>query len=327
MENLLNTRSYKNLFARINKGAYMSLCIIGQEKTETNLRLMEETKKYFSKVFYVPIDSIAIGLSDKFSISYRTTELLKFDAVLPRISKKFSSYGYQLLSLFPEDKFMPIKPISFLLSTERFFLLTVLRKRGIPTINLHLTKTPKAANNVIESADFPIILRTGEKKTGIFVKNKQEAKNIIDALGTLKESIVIEEVIEDMVSVYIAEPDVIAAAKKKTKEKDILFATGNFKKTKLKPEVKQLALDAAKAVDTQIARIDLSLNNSPKVIDVKLNPELAKASKVVGVDMIKKIAESVYSNYQLHREKPMLVKFFEDAKSVVKDVLKSKQLL
>ncbi|MBL7206351.1 MAG: hypothetical protein ISS36_01990 [Candidatus Aenigmarchaeota archaeon] len=305
----------------------MSLCILGHEKTETNLRLMEEAKKHFDKVFYVPIDSIAIGLSDKFSISYRTTELLKFDAILPRISKKLSSYGYQLLSLFPEDKFMPIRPISFLLSTERFFLLTVLRKRGIPTINLHLTKTPKAASAVLEKSKFPVILRTGEKKTGIFVENKQEAVNVIDALGTFKKSILIEEVVKDMVSVYVAEPDIIAAVKKKTKQKDVLFAKGDIKKTKLRAEVEQLALDAAKAVDTQMARIDISLNGSPKVIDIKLNPELIKASKVTGVDLPKKIIESVHNNYQAHKEKPMLVKFFEDAKSVVKDVLKSKQML
>ena len=100
----------------------MSLCIIGQEKSESNLRLLAEAKKKFDSVFFVPIDSIGIGLNERFSIHYRATDILKFKAVLPRIPRAYSSYAYQLLSLFPGDTYMAVKPISFLLAAERFFL-------------------------------------------------------------------------------------------------------------------------------------------------------------------------------------------------------------
>ena len=197
----------------------MNLCIISKEKSGSNLKLLEEAKKKFSSVFFVPIDAIGIGLADKFSITYRITDLLKFKAVFPRIPSDFSSYAYQLLSLFPEDTYMPIKPISFLLADERFFLLTVLRKRGINTIDLHLTRSTEAALRIAEQSEFPLIIRTPEKKIGVIVKNKTEAKSIIDALASLGQPIIIENTIKDIVSVYVAEPDVIASVKKKTKEK------------------------------------------------------------------------------------------------------------
>jgi len=305
----------------------MSLCIIGQEKSKTNIRLLEEAKKQFGSVFFVPIDSIGIGLTDRFSIHYRTSDMQKFRAVMPRIPKHFMSYAYQLLSLFPQETYMVIKPISFLLASERFFLLTVLRKRGISTLNLHLARSTKAASRMLSEANYPIIIRSPEKKTGVVVKNQKEARSVVDALIHLNQPTLIEDVVKDMISVYVAEPEILGAVKKKTKETDVVFSNGDIKQTKISLDVEQLALDAAAAVDAQVARIDISLNGTPKVVNISLNPELIKASKETGVNMPKRIMEIIHDNYTKHNEKPVLIRFFEDAKSVVKDVLKTKQLL
>lgn len=305
----------------------MRLCIIGQEKSESNIKLLEEAKKRFDSVFFVPINSIGIGLSNDFSISYRASDILKFNAVLPRIPRSCHSYAYQLLSLFPPDTFMPIKPISFLLADERFFLLTVLRKRGISTLNLHLTRSTRAAGRTVDELEFPLILRAPNKKMGVVVKNRLEAKSIIDAFAHLQQPILIESMVNDMVSVYVAEPGVIAAVKKKTREPDIIFSPGEYKNHKPDPEVRELALDAARAVDAHVARVDISTNPEPRIVSMDLNPELIRPSKVTGINIPMKIIESVYNNYTDHLEKPLLMKFFDDAKSVVKDVLKTKQLL
>ena len=305
----------------------MSLCIIGWGKTESNLMLLEEAKKRFGSVFFVPIDGIGIGLNEEFSISYRNSDILKFDAVFSRIPKKYYSYAYQLLSLFPKETYMPVKPISYLIAEERFFLLTVLRKRGVPTLNLHLARSSKAAYRIIEHANYPFIIRSPEKKTGIYVKKESEAKGIIDALTSINQPVLVEEHVNDMVSVFVAEPDILAALKKKSKEFDVVFGEGEMKKEKINKETEQLAIEAANAIEAQIVRVDISRNPEPRIVNIELNPSLVKASQISGVNLPEKIMEAVHNNYLLHKEKPMLIKFFEDAKSVVKDVLKSKQLL
>lgn len=303
-----------------------TLCIIGTKKSQTNIKLLNEAKKVFDSVLFVPIESIGVGLSDEFSIKYRVTDLLRFKAVMPRVPRRISSYAYQLLSLFPEDTYMPIRPISFLLAEERFFLLTVLRKRQISTINLQMTKGPKAAARMLEKAKFPIVIRIPDKKTGIVVKNETEAKGVIDALGSLQQSVLIEDLVKNVVSVYVAEPEVIASVKKKTKEKDVVFAIGELKKQNIDLKTQQLALDAARAIDAQIAKVDISLNGEPKVVNIELNPDLIAPSKAVGKNLIAMVIKSVSENYTAHQQKPMLMRFFDDAKSVVKDVLKTKQL-
>lgn len=303
------------------------LCIIGQQKSESNIKLLEEAKKAFSSVFFVPLTSIYIGLTDKFSITYRVSDILKFRAILPRIPKNLSSYAYQLLSLFPEETYMAIRPISFLLADERFFLLTVLRKRGINTINLRMTRSSEPAGRIIEQNSFPLIIRTPEKKTGVVVRNKTEAKGVIDTLGSLNQPILIEDMAKELVSVYVTEPEVIAAVKKKTKETDVVFAPGELKSHKLDTETQQLALDAAKAIEAQAARVDIALGETPRVTNVELNPDLIAPSKATGADLPKKIVAGIKANYKAHKERPMLMKFFEDAQSVVKDVLKTKTLM
>ena len=303
------------------------LCIIGEEKSETNIRLLEEAKKVFDSVFFVPISGIHIGLKDTFSITYRTTDLLKFKAIFPRIPRGMSEYAYQLLSLFPEETYMAVKPISYLLSEERFFLLTVLRKRGIDTTNLMLARSTESAYRILENVDFPTIIRTPEKKTGVIVNSRTEAKSIMDALAALKQPIMVEDVIKNMVSVYVAEPDVLAACKKKTAEKDIIFARGTKKKQKIPVEVEHLAMETAKAINTQVVRVDIAMDKEPKVVNVDLDADLISPSKATGVDMPKKIMEAIANNYKNHMQKPMLMKFFEDARSVVKDVLKTKNMI
>lgn len=304
-----------------------NLCIIGQKKTDSNIQLLNQAKEKFDKVFFVPLDGVHIGLTDKFKITYRTSDLLKFKAIFPRISKSAGSFGYQLLSLFPRETFMPVKPISLLLAQERFFLLTVLRKRNINTVNLRLTQRNKAAERILKENNFPLIVRSPDKKTGVVVENESEGKSIIDALGALKHPILIEDLVEEMVSVYVAQPDILASGEKKTKERDVVMAEGQLKKKKIGYEVKQLALDATRAIEAQVARVDIALGKEPKVANISLNPGLVQPSEEMGVELIPEMIKSIYDNYRQHQEKPTLMKFFEDAKSVMKDVLESKELV
>jgi len=303
----------------------MSLAIIGQEKSESNLKLLAEAKKKFDSVFFVSIDGIGIGLNERFSIDYRTSDILRFKAVLPRIPRDYSSYAYQLLSLFPGDTYIAVKPISYLIAGERFFMLTVLRKRGIPTINLNMARSTKAAGRVIENSHYPVIIRTSEKRTGVVVKNRLEARSIIDALAHLKQPILIEGVSREIVSAYVADPRVVAAVKKKSKSTDVLFAPGTLRSHKLSIDEEQLALDTARSMDAHLARVDMSVNGEPRVVNVELRPGLIEPSRASGVNIPARIIESIHDNYVSYKEKPMLLKFFEDAKSVMKDVLKTRQ--
>lgn len=304
-----------------------SLCIIGKDKSEDNLKLLEESKNFFEKVFFATIDGIGIGFKDEFSITYKSLDLTKFDAILPRIPREYYSYAYQIFSLFPPEVYTPIKPIGYLISDERFFLLTVLRKRKIPTINLELSSSSAAAVKILKDQKFPTIIRVPDKTTGVIAESFSEAKSVVETLGSLKQPVLIEDPVKDMVSVYVSGDEILCSLKKNTKEKDVVFGKGDWKKTSVNRDVEILALDTISALDSRLGRIDITLNGSPKVVNVDLNPNLTLPSKLSGKDLPHMVVNFIFEDFKRHREKPMLVKFFDDAKSVVKDVLKSKTLI
>lgn len=307
----------------------MTLCMIGSSNSETDLELLKEAKKKFFSVFFVPTEGIRMGFDDKFSITYRKTDLTKFSAVYPRITQSLYSYAYQLLSLFPSEIYTPIRPISFLLAADRFFLLSVLRKRKIRTVNVWLARSPRAAKGILseEEENLPVIMRVPGKETGIIANTLTEAKSVVGALGSLSQPVMMEEVVKDMVSCYVAGDEVIASVKKKTNKKDVLFSEGKLKRHKTDIETRHLAVETASSIDAQLARVDMSLNDHPKVINVSLAPSLKEPSKVTGVNLSRAFVGSLYDNYKRHKEKPMLMRFFEDAKSVVKDVLRDKSMV
>jgi glutathione synthase/RimK-type ligase-like ATP-grasp enzyme len=303
----------------------MSLCILGHEKSGSNIKLLEESRKIFKSVFLVPISEVNVGLGKEFMISYRNSDLLRFDAILPRIPRIHYQFAYQLLSLFPRETFMPIQPISFLVAAERFFMLTVMRKRGVETLRLEMARSPAAAARVLNNVVFPVVIRLPGKKTGIPVASRTEAKSVTDALGSLDQTILIEEPVKEMVSVYVAHPQAIAAVRKKTKEKDAVFSEGALKKFRMEREICQLALDAAAALSAMTAKIDIALmEDRPVVANVELDPELLAASRVSGVNIPRRIVESVYESCREHADRPLLLKFFDDAQSVVREVMKNR---
>lgn len=297
----------------------MPLCILGKEKTSTNLALLEEAKKRFGTVFFVPIESIGLGLHKSFSITYRTSDLLKFGAVLCRVPRQSYSYAYQLLSLFPQDTYMPVPPTALLLSTERFFLLTALRKRHISTINLHMVRSVNAGERALDSFKFPVVIRVPTQRTGVTVKTMTEAKSILEALGSLNHPALIEDSVRDVVCAYVSKPDVVASVRKVSKKEDPVFGESRYKPFKLDYEARELALQTAEAIDTHVLRVDMTLKGGPRVVNIELNPNLVTPGAAAGVNIPALTMKNIYANYRRIEDKPMLFRFLNDARSVVKD--------
>ncbi len=304
-----------------------ALCIIAQEKSDSNLQLLEEAKKQFESVFFTTLDGINIGFDKEFSINYKSSELLKYNMFLTRIPKKYYSYAYQLLSLLPQKAYLPIHPIAYLLAEERFFLLTILRKREIPTLNMHMARSSSAALRSLETMNLPIMIRIPDKTVGMIAEGRGEAKSVIEALESINQPILIEDMTNDVTSVYVSELDAIASVKKKTSDRDVVFGKGELRKTKISSDIEVLALDTIKSLDSRMGRVDISLKPTPRVVNVELNPDLIAPSKATGINIPEKIISSIVENYEKHLEKPLLMKFFQDAKTVARDVLKSKSLL
>ena len=273
-----------------------SVCIIGDGKTKSNVMLINEASKKFS-VFFAPINGIRLRLEKGgASVMHRNLDLRKFNVILPRIPNSYSGYAHQLLSLIPSNVYLPVKSFSFLACSGRFFMFNLLRKNNIPTIDLSLARSNKASKNVFGEFEFPLIIRIPGKNTGIIAKSETEAKTIIDAIGSLGKSILIEKLDNsELVSIFIIGGKAFPF-KKISPEKDMVFSKCEYKKISIKKDEEMTAFQAVKTVKSQIARVDMFMNPS-RIANIVLNPSLSNIPNSDGTNVIESLTETLYDNY------------------------------
>ena len=101
---------------------------------------------------------------------------------------------------------------------------------------------------------------------------------------------------------------------------------GEYKQARISRQLENLALEAASAVEADVARIDIS-PEGPRVVNIELNPNLTIPSKASGVNIPERMMASIYDNFEAHMKKPLFVKLVEDARSAVKDMLRTKHFI
>ncbi|MCK4550521.1 MAG: hypothetical protein KAT91_01060 [Candidatus Aenigmarchaeota archaeon] len=176
----------------------MKLLIVGPEnRTNTEISLLERAKEYFDTVLYVPMAGVRIETTTDESIPYyKNTNLFEFDAVLGRISKKNSDAGYVLMKLFEDRKLYTINSYKSILYSYNEFLAPIfLKTKGIPTPKIHFAITRKAIEHILPDIKYPVLLRLPyEKKGSVVIDSYDSAKGVIDTIEKLSQPIMIQDI-------------------------------------------------------------------------------------------------------------------------------------
>jgi ribosomal protein S6--L-glutamate ligase len=121
-------------------------------------------------------------------------------------------------------------------------------------------------------------------------------------MKTLHQEVLIEEYLpnpgED-VRAIVAGEDVIASFKRIAapgSKKANIHLGGRGVDFKLTPEMKEIALSSAKAVESKICAIDMVVTRGrPYVIEVNINPGLRGIEKATGINVAKRMIDYVKS--------------------------------
>ena len=122
----------------------MELCITGPDSkfiSPTTARLMEEAKKEFRKVDYVPILDIQLQVDSKKGIDavYEKKSLGEYDYILPRIDSKRAEAGYHVFRILDQMEVMkPYPADTIIVAHNKFLTLEQMIKRGVPVPRTYL---------------------------------------------------------------------------------------------------------------------------------------------------------------------------------------------
>ncbi|RLG15117.1 MAG: hypothetical protein DRN66_00040 [Candidatus Nanohalarchaeota archaeon] len=175
----------------------MKLLIIGREKpTSTMVSFLDAFKSYFEKVYYTSWSNINIDLlNGQSNVFSKSKELLGFDALFALPRKKAIDFTTSLTSVFEMNKkYVCFPSDAITLCNDLFLLFFTLNTSEVPILKTYYAtngQVLKARLNA-EEMKLPVVIRP---KIGqeIIINNRESINTIIDALETLDQPLIVQE--------------------------------------------------------------------------------------------------------------------------------------
>ncbi|MBU0614872.1 MAG: RimK family alpha-L-glutamate ligase, partial [Nanoarchaeota archaeon] len=188
----------------------------------------------------------------------------------------------------------------------------VLNESKIPMPTTYLASSPESAKSILEKVNYPIIMKlpsgTGGKGV-MFAESFAAASSILDTLNTLRQPFIIQEYVETGgvdIRVIVVGDKIAAAMKRKAvvgEKRSNIHAGGMGESIILDNHTKKIAIDTAKAMQTDVIAVDiLESAKGPVVIEANLSPGLQGITAATGIDVADKIARFLYEQSSAQTE-------------------------
>jgi ribosomal protein S6--L-glutamate ligase len=239
------------------------------------------------------------------SVHYKK-QVLKFDAIIPRIGASVTSYGTAVLRQFEVGGVYSInESIAISRSRDKLRAHQLLARKGV---GMPITGYAHSADATDELIDFvggaPLIVKLMESTHGqgiVLAETEKAAEGVINAFRGLNANFLVQEYIKEAngsdIRCFVVGDRVVAAMQRTAKEGDFrsnLHRGGTAKVIKLQPEERILAIKAAKVMGLNVAGVDIIRSaHGPLVLEVNSSPGLQGIERVTTKDVADKIIEYI----------------------------------
>ena len=237
-------------------------------------------------------------------ITYEGKPAEDFDVIVPRLSRTTARYGEEVLAHF-EWIGTPVvnraKPIAA--ARHKFHSLRILAQQGLPVPpSLTVGSATFLENAVGEIGDYPFILKPfyGTHGTGVMLLDTPTSlTSAVDVLCDLHQDYVIQSFITEAdgvdIRVFVVGGEAIAAMKRSAPPGEFranIHKGASGEAVTLPDEYIHLAIEAAAALELEIAGVDLlQTNEGPVVLEVNPSPGFEELESVTGIDIAGAIIE------------------------------------
>lgn len=241
---------------------------------------------------------------DRPSIYYHGDEIKNVAAVIPRIGASVTFYGAAVVRQF-EMMNIPtvIDSQSLVRSRDKLRSLQILARSNVGMPKTVFTNYSKEVAKIIDSVGgAPLIVKLLEGTQGygvVLAPTKKAAESMIEAFHSMKARVIVQEFISEAkgadIRAFIVGNKVVGAMKRQGKEGEFrsnLHQGGSGVLIKLNKEERMAALTAAKAMNLNIAGVDLlQSKRGPLVLEVNSSPGLEGIEKATQKDIATEIVK------------------------------------
>ncbi len=295
----------------------MRIGILTTGHEEEDNRFLEAAKQrgYDVKLLYILKCSIGVCI-DKPEIYYEGNSIKSdFDIIIPRIDTPHTDYGLTILKQFRSMRVFTSESSSALeLGRDKLQCVQRLMREKIPFPATGFAYSKEDFDNIINTVGgVPLIIKLVKGTEGVGVFLADDMKHAINLLKTFKQlssPLIVQKFIEESagtdIRAFVVGGKVIAAMERKAVDGDFranIALGGQGKSLKLTPEEEDLAIRAAKAIDINVAGVDLvRSNDGPLVIEINTSPNFQSKKmgleNVSGVDIAGAIIEFAVESFE-----------------------------
>ncbi len=249
-------------------------------------------------------------------VYYEGKPLEGIDAIIPRISISTQSYGSAIIRQFEmQNVFSTTGSLAFIRTRDKLRSMQLLARHDIDipkTVVANSTDFTDEVIDMVGGAPLIVKLARGSQGMGVMLaETRSAAKAIIQAFFSQKVNILVQEFIEEAsgadVRVFIVGGKIISAMKRQAPEGEFrsnIHLGGEGVPIKLTRAERQIAISAAKAMNLDIAGVDiLQAERGPLVMEVNAFPMFGAIEDVTNTDIAGKIIEYVEENVPRKRKR------------------------
>lgn len=262
-------------------------------------------RKYFDEVDELDLKQIEVNMGAEHpEVLYKGKLIDKYDCIYAKGSFRYNPLLASITTVLKKECYMPIEAIAFTLAHDKLLTQLKLNQAGIPMPKTYISATTQAAKGILKKINYPIILKFPEGTQGkgvMFADSFATSNSILDALTALKQPFLIQEYIEtggvDM-RLFIIGDKIVGSVKRmavKGETRANYHAGGKGKIFTPTPKITKIAINAAKAIGTEVCAVDLLEGvKGPLVIELNISPGLQGITSITGIDIADKIASFLY---------------------------------
>ena len=289
----------------------MKLGILSRsKKIYSTRRLVEAAQKRGHEVKVVDVLKCYVNITSNNPHIYYKNDFekskLEFDAVIPRIGSKVTSYGAAVLRQFEVSGVYSLNgSVAITRSRDKLRAHQLLARKNIA---MPITSYAHSANATEDLIKFvggaPLIVKvlSGTQGRGVLLaETNKAAESLINAFLNLEADFLVQEFIKEAggsdIRCFVIGDKVFAAMKRQSADGDFrsnLHVGGRAEPIKLRPEERAIAVKAAKSLGLNVAGVDIvRSSHGPLVLEVNSSPGLEGIEKVTGKDIATAIIEYI----------------------------------
>lgn len=285
----------------------MKIGILSRDsKLYSTKRLVEAAEQRGHEVQTVDVLKCYMNITaNQPSVHYKK-QILKFDAIIPRIGASVTAYGTAVLRQFEVGGVYSVnESIAISRSRDKLRAHQLLARKGVGMPITGYAHSADATDDLIAFVGgAPLIVKLMESTHGqgiVLAETEKAAEGVINAFRGLNANFLVQEYIKESggsdIRCFVVGERVVAAMMRTAKEGDFrsnLHRGGTASVVKLLPEERALAIKAAKVMGLNVAGVDLIRSeHGPLVLEVNSSPGLEGIERVTRKDVADMIIEHI----------------------------------